>query len=158
MSIAVLVPRKWYRKGDTYGRTLRRGYTIPLSSLIIENCQFINNTSDELYAITHFSLEYCNCGAICSIETCLKRKTPDSETEPIGFKILCRIYVWFCCSGRIPRLSLNQHSLYVGVVKKPPPPPLTGEQYGKMEPKYPEGGHCQCFMSSGFFNGPLYFK
>jgi len=22
----------------------------------------------------------------------------------------------------------------------PPPPPLTGEQYGKMEPKYPEGG------------------
>jgi len=23
------------------------------------------------------------------------------------------------------------------------PPPLTGEQYGKMEPKYPEGGHCQ---------------
>ncbi|KAK2144591.1 hypothetical protein LSH36_745g02062 [Paralvinella palmiformis] len=46
--------------------------------------------------------------------------------------------VWFCCSGRIPRLSLNQHSLYVGVVEKPPPPPLTGEQYGKMEPKYPE--------------------
>ena len=37
---------------------------------------------------------------------------------------------WFCCSGRIPRLSLNQHSLYVGVVEKPPPPPpLTGEQY-----------------------------
>jgi len=25
----------------------------------------------------------------------------------------------------------------------PPPPPLTGEQYGKMEPKYPKGGHCQ---------------
>ena len=25
--------------------------------------------------------------------------------------------VWFCCSGRIPRLSLNQHSLYVGVVE-----------------------------------------
>ena len=40
-------------------------------------------------------------------------------------------------------LSLNQHSLYVGVVEKPPPPPLTGEQYGKTEPKYPEGGHCQ---------------
>ena len=41
----------------------------------------------------------------------------------------------FCCSGRIPRLSLNQHSLYVGVVEKSPPSPLTGEQYGKMEPK-----------------------
>ena len=36
--------------------------------------------------------------------------------------------------------------LYVGVVEKDPPPPLTGEQYGKMEPKYPE-----CFTSSGGF-------
>ena len=55
----------------------------------------------------------------------------------LGYSIQFR----FCCSGRIPRLSLNQHSLYVGVVEKPPPPPLTGKQYGKMEPKYPEGGH-----------------
>ena len=38
--------------------------------------------------------------------------------------------VWFCCSGRIPRLSLNQHSLYVGVVEKPPPPPLTVRKDG----------------------------
>ena len=53
------------------------------------------------------------------------------------------VWFWFCCSGRIPRLSLNQHSLYVRVVEKFPPPPLTGEQYGKMEPKYHEGGHCQ---------------
>jgi len=30
-------------------------------------------------------------------------------------------------SGRIPRMSLIQHSLYVGVVEKPPLPPLTGE-------------------------------
>jgi len=52
---------------------------------------------------------------------------------------------WFCCSGRIPGLSLNQHSLYVGVVEKSPPPPLTGEQHGKMEPQ-------------GVFNVPLYFK
>ena len=51
---------------------------------------------------------------------------------------------WLICfSGRIPRLSLIQHSLYVGMVEKLPPLPLTGEQYGKMEPKYPEGGHCQ---------------
>jgi len=47
-----------------------------------------------------------------------------------------------CFSGNIHRLSLLQHSLYVGVVEKPPPPPPTGEQYGKMEPKYPEGGRC----------------
>ena len=65
----------------------------------------------------------------------------------------------FCCSGRIPRLSLNQHSLYVRVVEKPPPPPLTGEQYGKVEPKYPEGGHCQSVLRPmEGFNVPLYFK
>ena len=53
-------------------------------------------------------------------------------------------------------LSLIRHSLYVGVVEKPPPPPLTGEQYGKMEPKYPEGGHCQCVLHpQGVFNVPL---
>ena len=28
---------------------------------------------------------------------------------------------WLFCSGRIPRLSLIRHSLYVGVVEKPPP-------------------------------------
>jgi len=27
-----------------------------------------------------------------------------------------------------------------------PIPPLTGEQYGKMEPKYPEDGHCQSVL------------
>jgi len=48
------------------------------------------------------------------------------------------------------RLLLIQHSLYVGVVEKPPPPPLTGEQYGKMEHKYPEGGHCQSVLMSPF--------
>ena len=65
----------------------------------------------------------------------------------------------FCCSGRIPRLSLNQHSLYIGVVEKLPPPPLTGEQYRKMEPKYHEGGHCQSVLRpQRVFNVPLYFK
>jgi len=61
---------------------------------------------------------------------------------------------WVACllvvRGTIPRLSLNQHSFYVGVVENPPSPPLTGEQYGKMEPKYPEGGHCQSVLRPGF--------
>ena len=35
-----------------------------------------------------------------------------------------------------PQAVLIQHSLYVSVVEKSHPPPLTGEQYGKMEPKY----------------------
>jgi len=75
---------------------------------------------------------------------------------------LCKmraVVLVFCCSGRIPRLSLNQHSLYVGVVEKSPSPPLTGEQYGKMEPKYPEGSHCQSVLRpQGILYVPLYFK
>jgi len=35
------------------------------------------------------------------------------------------------------------------VVEKPPPPPLTGEHYRKMELKYPEGGHCQSIYILG---------
>jgi len=59
----------------------------------------------------------------------------------------------FCCLGSILRLVLIRHSLYVGVVEKSPPAPLTGEQYRKMEPKYPEGGHCQSVLSlQGVFN------
>jgi len=35
---------------------------------------------------------------------------------------------------------------------------LTGEQYGKMEPKYTEGGHCQSVLRPlGILNVPLYF-
>jgi len=43
-------------------------------------------------------------------------------------------------------MSISQDSLYVGVVEIPPPPPLTGEQYGKTELKYPEGGHWQSVL------------
>ena len=60
--------------------------------------------------------------------------------------LYCHKQLLLCYSGRIPRLSLIRHSLYVGVVEKPPSPPLTGEQYGKMEPKYHEGGHCQTVL------------
>ena len=35
----------------------------------------------------------------------------------------CQFYTMFCCSGRIPRLSLIRHSLHVGVVEKSPPKP-----------------------------------
>jgi len=46
------------------------------------------------------------------------------------------------------------------VVEKSPPPPLTGEQYGKMELKYPEGGHWQSVLRppGGFLNVPLYLN
>ena len=64
----------------------------------------------------------------------------------------------FCCSGTIPRLSLIRHSLNVGVFEKPPSPLLTGEQYGKVEPKYPEGGHYQSVLHPQWvFNIPILF-
>ena len=47
---------------------------------------------------------------------------------------LC-VCVGFVVRGESPGCALNQHILYVRVVQKSPPPPLTEEQYGKMEPK-----------------------
>ena len=39
------------------------------------------------------------------------------------------------------------------------PPPLTGEQYGKIEPKYPEGFHCQNVLRpQGVINVPFIFN
>jgi len=83
-----------------------------------------------------------------------------SKMEVLGScRCMAVTLLFVLCSGRIPRLSLNQHSLYVRVVEKIPPPPLTGEQYRKMELKYPEGGHCQSVLRlQGGFNVPLYFK
>jgi len=42
------------------------------------------------------------------------------------------------------------------VVEKSPPPPLTGEQYGKMESKYPEGVTARVFyVLRGFLTSPF---
>jgi len=42
------------------------------------------------------------------------------------------------------------------VVEKPPPSPLTGEQYGKMEPKYPGVGTARVFyVLRGFLTSPF---
>ena len=41
---------------------------------------------------------------------------------------------------------------------QPPPTTTHVEQCGKMEPKYPQGGHCQSVLRPhGVFNAPLYF-
>ena len=50
-----------------------------------------------------------------------------------------------CFSGRVPKLSLIQHTSMLERLRTPPPL-LTGEQYGKMETKYPEGGHSQSVL------------
>jgi len=40
---------------------------------------------------------------------------------------------------------------------KTPPSPLIGEQYGKMKPKYPEGGHSQSVLHPQVvFNSTLF--
>jgi len=65
------------------------------------------------------------------------------------------------CSTIAFLLCLLWGSLYVGVVENAPPPPLTVEQYGKMEQIYPEGGsdHPQdrLLRPQGVFNILLYF-
>ena len=51
----------------------------------------------------------------------------------------------------------NLQAVAYSAVKKPPTP-LTGEQYREIEPKYPEGSHCQSVLRSHVvFNIPLYF-
>jgi len=59
----------------------------------------------------------------------------------------------FVVRGESPGCRLTSTaSIYVGVVEKSPPPPLTGEQYGKMEPEIPRGWSLpECFTSSGGF-------
>ena len=64
----------------------------------------------------------------------------------------------FCCSGRIPRLSLIQHSLYVGVAEKQPPPYHSQGSSTERWSRNTRGWSLpECFISSGFFNIPLYF-
>jgi hypothetical protein len=53
-------------------------------------------------------------------------------------------------SGSNPKLSLVEQSLYGGVVDKNPPPPLVGDQYGKMETKFPGSYYCNLRGSSTF--------
>ena len=65
-----------------------------------------------------------------------------------------------CISEGIPQaVACSAQPLYGGVTGKPLPPPLTGEQYGKVEPKYPEGGHCQSVLRpQRVFKVSLYFR
>ena len=70
----------------------------------------------------------------------------------------CRTH-GFVVRGESPGCRLISKASMLEWLRSPPPPPLTGEQYGKMEPKYPEGGHCQSVLRPhGVFNVPLYFK
>ena len=64
--------------------------------------------------------------------------------------VYCSFSVCFCCSGRIPRLSFNQHSLYVVVVEKPPPPTTHRGAVRKDGAEIPRGWSLpECFTSSG---------
>ena len=65
----------------------------------------------------------------------------------LSLSLSLSLCLWFVFRGESPDCHL-----YVGVVKKIPPPPLTGEQYGKIEPKYQSG-----LRPQGVFHVPLYF-
>ena len=79
--------RRRGKKGGARVRARSRGFKVPLPSLIIENCQSLNNKKDELSARTEFLSEYRNACAICYIETWLKPITPDINIEPDNFKV-----------------------------------------------------------------------
>jgi len=75
--------------------------------------------------------------------------------------------LWFSISWVLFLLLFGENPQAVAYSAQPlcwsgwgtPPPPLTGEQYGKMEPKYPEGGHCQSVLRHRvILNVPLYFN
>jgi len=99
-----------------------------------------------------------SCSLRQLIQLCLNlyEKVPCDKTAGVGFKIkLLHILVF---SLYISFAFFSGRSLYVGVVEKSLPPALTGEQYGKMELKYHEGGLCQSVLCpQGVFNVPLYF-
>ena len=56
------------------------------------------------------------------------------------------MFVCFVFRGQSPGCRLLGTVFMLEWLRNPTPPPLTGEQYGKMEPKYPEGGHCQSVL------------
>jgi len=79
--------------------------------------------------------------------------TPDSGIETlhcissggIGHSSLCFVFLW-----RIPRLSLIQHILYVGVVERAPPPSLIWGAVRKDGAEIPWGWSLPaCFTSWG---------
>jgi len=49
--------------------------------------------------------------------------------------------VCFVVRGESPGCRLFGTASMLEWLRNPPPPPLTGDQYRKMEPKHPEVGH-----------------
>ena len=95
------------------------------------------------------------CLIICHVISCqrygLVCKVKDNNRTDLPIDVLL-----FGENPQAVAYSAQSPSVYVGVVEKPPPPPLTGEQYGKMELKYPEGGHCQSVLRpQGFLTSPF---
>ena len=91
---------------------------------------------------------------------------PEDEDDKIRrkkflYKLLInkKGWFWFCCSGRIPRLSLNQHSLYVGVVEKLLPHHSQGSSTERWSRNTLRVVTARVFyVLKGFLTSPLYFK
>ena len=67
------------------------------------------------------------------------------------------LFVLFCCSRRNPQVVAYsaQPLCWSGWENASPTTHRGAVQYGKMDPKYPEGGHCQSVTSSGFLTSPF---
>ena len=75
---------------------------------------------------------------------------PSQMTAAVRMFILTGLVGWF--------FAENPQVVAYSAQSLTPPPSLTGEQYGKMEPKYPEGDHCQSVLRHQcVLNVPLCF-
>ena len=67
--------------------------------------------------------------------------------------------LFLCFRGESPGCRLFSTASTLEWLRKTSPPPLTGEQYGKTEPKYPQGGRCQSALRPrGVFTSPFIFN
>ena len=73
-------------------------------------------------------------------------------------RLFCLLLFCFCCSRESPGCRLFGTASMLEWLRKLLTHHSHGEQYGKMEPKYTEGGHCQSVLRpQGVFNIPPLF-
>ena len=80
--------RKRGKRGGIRNRLKKRGYRIPLPSVVLSNVQSLNNKLIELHSKTEYLSEFRFSSAICLTETWLNDSTPSSTITPQGFTLI----------------------------------------------------------------------
>ena len=71
--------RKCGKKGGIKSRCRKRGYRVPLPTIMVGNLRSIRNKTDELEACTRYLSEYRESGMLCFTETWLSEVDPDRQ-------------------------------------------------------------------------------